>query len=147
MEKVIIRKNALFAIYSRITGKDSKIKNLCKLVSKYGKNDILKDIFEEQDFTYEELCEERNKFLQQGNSSVFTWMYRINSEFGVSIDSQIRLYHYNLKISEQQQKLFGWEYDEVGKYLGNTGQFSDEEILKDVQSLSAISFFRKYRII
>lgn len=147
MEKVIIRKKGVFAISSKIWRKESKAKSLRKLVSKYGKDSILKDVFEEENFTYEELCEERKIFLQKGNSALFTWLYRINSKFGVSIDSQIHLYQYDLKISKQQQKIFGWEYDEAGKYLGNTGQFSDEEILKDVQSLPAISFFKKYGLL
>lgn len=147
MEKVIIRTKAIRGISSKMIRKDSGVETLSELVSKYGKNSILKDVFEETDFTYEELCEEQNNFIQRGYSSVFMWMYRMDSEYGIGIDSHIYLYRYNLNISRQQQEVFGWEYGETSRYLCDTWWFDDEEVLEDIQSLSAVSFFEKYRLV
>lgn len=109
-----------------------------------GKEYFLREICKEA-FTEAELHLECENFRKTGESEWFSWVYMLSPEFGVRIDQSIYLYHFNDKYVDHEQRLFGWQYPENKKYMGDTWWFEDEEILADLQRLSTIDFLAKYQ--
>lgn len=144
MEKVVLRVSMVRAA-SRFLFSKGKCKNLKEYVKKQGINNVLNIIFDEQKLNIVRLKEEYDRFVSGENSEIYAWMYKVNSEFGVVIDSHIYLYHFNPDFNKQTREILGWEYAESRRFLGDTWWFSDEEILKDLQEMSVVNFIHKYR--
>ena len=144
MEKIIVRTKIASGISSKIIryGDD---KTLFTLAQEYGLDSALKDIFGESDLTYQQLYDEYKRFVYDGSGTAFSWLYKINSSFGITIDEHIYLYHYDSTISESQKELFGWEYMDSKRYMGDSWWFGEEEILDDIQRLSVVDFMEKYK--
>lgn len=132
-------------ISSRIIRMSNEDETLQDLNVKYGKDYILNKIFDEKIMSYQMLLSEYQRFVQGEKSSLFTWMYVVNSDFGIVIDEHIYLCHFDADISIQQKKVFPWEYVDGKKFLGDSWWFNDEEIIEDVKTLSIINFLKKYK--
>lgn len=109
-----------------------------------GKNYFLKEICEEV-LSEAELCHERERFLKAGGSEEFCWVYMVDPEFGIKIDSHIHIFHFREDYSQHEQKLFGWQYPDSIMYFGDSWWFEDEEILHDILHLSIIELLKKYK--
>lgn len=105
----------------------------------------MKDVFCEQQLTYDELCAKYQEILRGKQNTEFEIMYKINSEFGIVIDEHIYLCRYNEKLFNPQQNVFPWMYIEGKKYIGDAWWFETEEIVADVQNLSLLCFLEKYK--
>lgn len=144
MNKIVVRTKVVNGISSRII-QQGENKTLNELTQESGLQNVLKTIFDENELTYQQLSDEYNKFIYDGSGSVFAWLYRINPRFGITIDEHIYLYHYDSKLSLLQNELFGWEYMDSKKYIGDSWWFEDVEILEDIQRLSILDFLEKYK--
>ena len=98
-----------------------------------------------EDIPYDELEQEYLKFLNTSNSEQYSWMYLIDSKFGVVLDAHICVYTFNEEVRKAQKNILPWLYPESKKYLGDTWWFEDEEILTDSKNLSIIEFLDKYK--
>lgn len=145
MERKIIRTQIVQGISSRIIQESGNEETLQDLELKLGIDGLLQRVFGEKTIFYQDLLEEYNKFSKGTESSLFAWMYVLNANFGIVIDEHIYLYHYNPDISNQQKKIFPWEYMDGEKYLGDVWWFSDDVILEDVKELSVLDFLEKYK--
>ncbi len=142
--KYIIRNQAAPCFSSRILqclGENLPLKDIVKT---YGKDFILSSVCSE-DMKSEELEHKYVEFLQNGNTNYFSWMYELQPNFGVIIDSHITLCHYDADAVQQQSMEFGWSYIDNKKYLGDTWWFEDQEIIHDLTQLSVVEFFQKYK--
>lgn len=145
MNKIIIRTKVVFGISSKIILSTDKDYSLIEIEKKFGKEFVLQEIFEENELSYKELCNQYYEFKRTGKSSLFAWMYKLNSKFGVVIDEHIYLYRYNNDNIEQQKLLFDWVYAENKRYMGDTWWSDDIEVLDDINNLSIIEFLEKYK--
>lgn len=145
MKRKVIRTQIVQGISSRIIQESDNDETLQDLDLKLGKNGILQRIFDEKAVSYEELLEEYDKFIKGQESSLFAWMYVVNSNFGIVIDEHIYLYHHNPDITKSQEQIFPWVYMDSKKYLGDTWWFDDDEVVKDVKELSILDFLEKYK--
>ena len=72
-------------------------------------------------------------------------MYLFNTEFGITINKNIYLYHFNADSLAMQENILPWKYPDGKKYIGDSWWFEDEEILSDIQKLSFLEFIQKYK--
>ena len=145
MEKVIIRKQTLHALSSRIIQRYDTSYSLEELCIKYGKENVLKDIFSEDSLSYKELCEKYQECYEKESNNEFEIMYVLNSGFGVVINENIFLCYFNEELFNQQKAIFPWRYVESKKYIGDSWWYEDYEIVDDIQKLSLIQFLEKYK--
>ena len=145
MKKEIIRTKTVLGVASKLIFMGVNPNDMIKVINKFGAQYVLSQLFEERDYTYEQLLSEYHSFLNGAKSDCFAWMFRLNEKYGVVIDSHIRLYHGDEKLVSEQQQIWGWGYMDSAKYMGDVWYFSDEEILADIQSLSVIDFMDKYK--
>lgn len=144
MDRNVIRTKIISGISSKII-QEGEDKPLHVLVEKCGLDDVLKTIFDEDELTYQQLYNEYKRFVYDGSGTFFSWLYKVNSRFGITIDEHIYLYHYDSRFSASQKELFGWEYMDSRKYIGDSWWFEDKEILDDIQQLSILDFMEKYK--
>lgn len=144
MDKVVIRTKIVTGISSKILLHDGE-KTLVEISKEKGKEYVLRNIFDENEFTFSQLSSEYEQFLNGVGGTVFAWMYKINTKFGIVIDEHIYLYHYDSSLSSSQNTLFGWEYMDSKKYLGDTWWSNDNEIVEDIQRLTILDFLEKYK--
>ncbi len=145
MEKKIIRTKIVQGLSSRMYQAIEDTETIKNTECKIDKEYLLQEVFNEKDVSFDELSEEYNVFQKTGNSKMFAWMYVINDNFGIVIDSHIYLYHYDKKMYEQQKVVIPWMYTESKKYIGDTWWFEDQEIIEDIQKLSLLDFLEKYK--
>ncbi len=145
MEKIVIRTEIASGNSSRFIYEINGDENLKNLLNRQGVDKVLKNVFNEKNLSYEFLYKEYDKFIENKKSLYFTWMYIINSKFGVVLDEHIYLYVYNDKFLKEQRKILPWAYMESKIYLGDTWWFDDNEIILDLQKLSIIDFLDKYK--
>lgn len=145
MERKVIRTQIVQGISSKIIQESNDEETLQDLDLKHGRDFLTRRIFDEKELSYQELLEEYDKFAKGQESSLFAWMYVVNSNFGIVIDEHIYLYHYNPDISNQQKQVFPWEYMDSKKYLGDAWWFDDNEVVTDVKELSILDFLEKYK--
>lgn len=145
MKKEIIRTKTVMGVTSKLLLMGENSNDVKNAVNKFGAQNVLSQLFEETDYTYEQLLSAYRSFLNGGKSDCFAWMLRLNEKYGVVIDSHIQLYHGDEKLVSKQQQVFGWGYMDSVKYMGDVWYFSDEEILSDIQLLSVIEFMDKYK--
>ena len=143
--KVIIRNKIVSGLSSRMHQITDNSETLKDLETKKNINYLLREVFDEKEHSYENLNDEYETFLKNGESKIFSWMYILNNNFGLVIDSNIYLYHYNQEMYEQQKEILPWVYMESKKYLGDTWWFNDEEIIRDIQELPLLDFLLKYK--
>ena len=78
------------------------------------------------------------------DNDTFCKMYKIKDDLAVSIDAHIILHHItNLKIGDD--RILPWECIDSKIYIADTWWETDEDILKDLNSLSLVDFLAKYK--
>ena len=145
MEKVVIRTETVRAISSAIIQESQGEESFEDLIKRLGKDQVLKRIYKEKELSYPNLVDEYNEFVKGKKSTVFVWMYVVDSKFGVTIDEHIYLHRYYYPVLENQKKIFPWIYTEKKMYIGDPWWSEDEEILADIRNLNICDFFEKYK--
>ena len=145
MKKIAIRTQIVQGISSRVHQIIEDEETLLESVENKGKDYFAQEVFGEKTILLSDLYEEYNSFIKKGKSELFTWMYVINSKFGITIDEHIHLYRFDNDMLELEKAIFPWAYMESKKYIGDSWWFDDDEIVADIQQLSLIDFLEKYK--
>ena len=138
MEKVIVR--------SRISAHPSS-----NYINKHYENELQKNVntllavVYEDDESYEKLIKEYNNTLNGESSTYFFCSYLLENGYAVVLDSHITIYKLCTPSKEKDENKILWRYYSNSKYLGDTWWFSDDEIIRDLSTLSIVEFLKKYR--
>lgn len=144
MKEIVIRTKTITDLKSKLILEydDISLNNILKVK---GIDYVLQDVFEEKEKSYHQLTNDFDKFIKDGSSLLFEQMYLINAEFGITINQNIYLYHFNSDSLKIQENILPWKYADGKKYIGDSWWFEDEEILSDIQKLPFLEFIRKYK--
>lgn len=146
---MIFRTQPCWAFSSNLTHefyKDPKSNytSLKDVVDDKGYEYVIKKICEDT-LSFDVLCEEFDRFLEDGTSAFFTYAVQLNENYAISITSNIYLYRFSPSDILEQQSAFKWLYAPVRKYVGDTWWYDDREIITDIQQLSFVEFMEKYK--
>lgn len=118
--------------------------SLKDLADNKGDEYVIKKVCEDT-LSFDELRKDFERFLREGSSELFTYAVQLNENYAVSVNSNIYLYRFSPDDIREQQAVFKWHYASVRKYIGDTWWYSDEEIIADIQKLSLLEFWDKYK--
>lgn len=118
--------------------------SLKALANNKGDEYVIKKVCEDT-LSFGVLCEEFEHFLREGSSEFFTYAVQLNENYAVSVNSNIYLYRFSPEDIQEQKAVFKWHYASVRKYIGDAWWYSDEEIMTDIQKLSILEFWDKYK--
>lgn len=130
MEKIIIRNNFVSCTSSQFESLIEK-----ELVDDFEMDYILREVYEEKVFGYEELMASFHDFVSKiveenaevENDEKFISCYEISKDFAVSLDSHITLYKLEEPIIIGGNAIVPWKYATGELYLGDTWWFDDRE--------------------
>ena len=78
--KVIIRNKIVSGLSSRMNQITDNSEALKDLQTKKDINFLLREVFDEKEFSYDNLYDEYEAFIKKGKSDNFSWMYIINKK-------------------------------------------------------------------
>lgn len=145
MDKIVIRKKIIDNINSKIIQLDESFNTIEDIIFKYDIDYILINLFGEEQLSYDMLMDEYYKFIDTGISEIYTYMYVLDNEYGLSIDNNINLYKINSKVNNSLKQYLPWIYVEGKRYVGDSWWFDDVEICRDIKSISFVEFIKKYK--
>lgn len=105
---------------------------------------IWTQLLEESDLNVEELFKAYNKILLDGvENEYFESMYKIRDEMAISIGRNIYICHI-VDLSIAGERLLPWDYIDSKNFIAHTWWENDNDVLKDLASLSVVDFLIKY---
>lgn len=144
MVKYVIRTKTVPCVSSNLRMADPDCRCLREYMDQYGRASLLHHVFAE-DIGFAELENAYDDFLEKGKSELFSWMYQLDSGWGVVIDEHIALCRFDHRLREEQLQLLRWMYVDSQLYIGDTWWFEPQEILNDLNQMTMMRFFEKYK--
>lgn len=153
METIIIRKKTYEIGYVNSAFIEFQKGRSClscdALVKKFGWRKVMLSLFKEcidDDFEKSSLIKSYQSLLKCENldNEDFIKAYKINDRFAIYADASIYLFHLFPK-GEVCTDIVPWYCTDGQVYLGDTWWEKNEEILSDIQSMSLIDFYTKYK--
>jgi len=154
VKKIIVRKKIMPAGYVNSTFiefcKDKQYKSLNEFLIDYNSNDIIRKLFSEEiesnDIKDSELYRLYNLALESGiDNECFKIMYLIDDEFAVHLTQNIYLYHIATSKEDIYSTIVPWYYADSENYIGDTWWEEDTEIIENLNKLSIIEFYKRYK--
>lgn len=99
----------------------------------------------EDNVPYNVLCEEFERFLKEGSSEYFAYAYRLNEKYAISTEPNLYLYRFSPEDILEQKAALKWLYAPTMKFVGDPWWYEDDEIISDIQHMSLLDFFDKYK--
>lgn len=124
--------------------------SLQNLLMDYNSNEITNKLYSEEILNNSikdtELYKLYNSALElDEDNKLFKVMYQIDDEFAIHLTENIYLYHIATKKEKIYSLVVPWHYVDSKKYIGDTWWEQDSEIIENINKLSLIEFFKRYK--
>ncbi len=160
MQKVIVRKDLLgpqkpCVNFLHLT-KGRKYTTAEKFIRKFGLQNAVKTLFQDDvdsnDLKCSSLYQSYSSLEKQNpiegkwyrENEKFIELYKIDDEFALQLDFNIYLYHL-IEKKEFYTKIVPWYYADSKLYCGDCWGESDEEIIRNMQTLTFVQFLKRYK--
>ena len=149
MREIIIRKKIVSSPCSReIRLTNGRTYSQKKLIEKFGYEQIMEKIFEEDPTITEKLHQAYDELQnsEDKENEYFLKVYRVSSQLAACVDGNIYLFH--LAVKEEDRPIYGivpWYYVDSQKYVGSGFYQTEQEILESLRTKSILEFFEFYK--
>ncbi len=124
---------------------EKEYKSLHEFLTDYDNDDIMKKLYNEE-VSNTGLYKLYNLAIESGeDNKLFKIMYQIHDEFAVHLTENIYLYHIATRREKIYSQIVPWYYVDSKKYIGDTWWEEDSEIIENLNKLSLIEFYKRYK--